>query len=702
MTLDTQLTWSLEMVVFPPLAPVPSPAVRQTIPSKDWEACLDAWMALLGLRLNANDAEFQEAAQQDGPVAPFLESFYEQAAAGDSSLQAGPKGRKLRKLCFLTARRYMLMKEPLPDILKWSLLADICCCYASSAALRTSLLEAWGLHKESISFNIEKAKSQLISLLTSDAKYPTSDLILNIRRLTILASTLPPCGQILMAGTDYLDTIAEAYQSPKTREELRKILVASVYVGMVSLLKGPSPNLSLLLDQLFSLKSAAGLGTPRLKHERTLLSDLICSSDILARVEKYLSGHPQKRADDLLTSLHVYQVNSQDLHHRYQRRKKTDKGKSPSYGLQIPEEVHAHKLSLVSQVQDLFPDLGSAFVVRLLDVYGDNPETVVAHLLDDSLAPELQGLDRSEQLPPPVEQHHSHLPPRPTPPTHSPVLEPIPARKNVFDSDVDLAELSLSENTKGKIHFGRADPELTADEVLADRSKHTANKAAILSALAAFDSDDDERDDTYDEADVGGTVDGVAAGTDADADADARNRAAASEALELTLFRTYKSNEALFARDSTTRRSQPRAQLKRETNMTDEAIEGWAVMLARDPKRVSKLERRLADDQGGAGAGPLNQPDLAATSYRKPRTGEDEDSEGESSAGPSGGGGRGGQRGGRGRGRGGRGRGGPPQAGDQANAAANRRKEENKASRANHNRRQQRAKKIARGGGLPG
>ncbi|KAF7174627.1 hypothetical protein CNMCM6106_000064 [Aspergillus hiratsukae] len=112
-----------------------------------------------------------------------------------------------------------------------------------------------------------------------------------------------------------------------------------------------------------------------------------------------------------------------------------------------------------------------------------------------------------------------------------------------------------------------------------------------MSALAAFDSDDDEHDDTYDVADVGGTVDGLTAATDAEADTDIRTRRA--EDLDMTLFQAYKANPALFARDSATRRSQPRASLKRETGMTDEAIEGWGVMLARDPKRLAKLEDRF-------------------------------------------------------------------------------------------------------------
>jgi activating signal cointegrator complex subunit 2 len=509
-----------------------------------------------------------------------------------------------------------------------------------------------------------------------------------------------------MAGSDFLDTLSDAYQSEQ-RVDFRKVLVANVYVGLTSLLKGTKPNLSLLLDQLFSLKASAGVGTPTTKKEPTILSDLICSSDLLARLERYLIVHPQKRGQDLLSSLRSYRDESKAFHHRYQKqRKKTDKGKGRVPDLPAVGDMHVHRMSLVTQVQDLFPDLGSGYIVRLLDHYGDNPETVVAHLLDNSLPPEFQELDQSEQLP--VSQtttRHDPLPPHSTPPEIPSPPAPAPARKNIFDTDIDLAELARSADRatqgKGKLRFGRGDPAPTADTLLSDRTQHAANKAAIMSALAAFDSDDDEHDDTYDVADVGGTVDGLTAPTDAEADTDLRTRRA--EDLDMTLFNAYKANPALFTRDSATRRSQPRASLKRETGMTDEAIEGWGVMLARDSKRLAKLEDRFAMAAGGPG-GALAQPELLPTAYRKP--GPREDGESSDTDQPSSGGGRGGAQRGRGRGGrrgsgGGRGRGGGP-SGEQNPAVARQRKEENKASRANHNRRQQRARKIARGGGMPG
>ncbi|KAI9037290.1 ASCC2 family CUE domain-containing protein [Aspergillus affinis] len=706
------------MANWPPLAPVPPPEVQSAIPSQEWELYIDAWVLVLGLRIEASDAQFRDLAPNDESAVSFLTSFYSQLSApGTSGLHAGTKSKTLRKLSFLLTRRYLLELSTSPaQLLEWKYLGDLCCCYPSSAAAKKLLFDVWNKHENTISSSLEKAKSMIIKQLSLMNPAKSASVVSDIRSLTILASALPQSGQILMAGADYLDTFSDAYQAHK-REDARRVLVANIYVGLVSLLKGPKPNLSLLLDQLFSLKASAGVGNPQTRKEATLLSDVICSSDLLVRLERYLLSYPQKRGQDLVSSLRAYQADSKVFHHRYQKQKRTvDKGKARASDLPRPEDLHIHKMSLVTQVQDLFPDLGSGYIVRLLDVFDDNPEIVVAHLLDDSIPPHLQSLDKSEQLPTTSSTiPHDPFPPHPTPPSATP--EPMPTRKNVFDTDIDLAELARSNNDDGKLHFGGLDSTLTTEAVLNDRSHHAANKAAIMSALATFDSDDDERDDTYDVADVGGTVDATT--TNADADADARKT---SEDLDMTLFQAYKANAALFARDSATRRSQPRASLKRETGMTDEAIEGWAVMLSRDPKRLARLEDKVSFSGGGGGGGVLSQPELRPTAYRKPGPKGDDDLDSESDE-PSGSGsahrGRGGGSNPRGRGRGGgggRGRGGGGNrrgggggggaSGDQSSTSntnvSRQRKEENKSSRANHNRRQQRAKKVARAGGMVG
>ncbi|KAL4951446.1 hypothetical protein BDW69DRAFT_196462 [Aspergillus filifer] len=681
------------MTTLPPLAPLPPPEVQKSIPSEDWELYLDAWILLLGARLETPEPRFKDSAAKDESAVLFLSSFYHQLASSrGNALQHGAKARTLRKLCFLLTRRTLLEIAPPPsDLLEWTYLSELSCCYPSSAALKKLLSDAWLKHEGAITSSLEKGKASVIVQLSSKDTSSISKAIANVRLLTILASSLPACGHIFMAGSDFLDTLAEAYSTHKM-EDIRKSLVANIYVGLTSLLKGSKPNLSLLLDQLFSLKASAGVGTPKMK-EPTLLSDVICSSDLLTRLERYLTGWPQKRGQDLVTSLRAYQNESRSFHHRYQKpKKRLDKGKGRASELPATEEVHAHRMSLIPQIQDLFPDLGSGYIVRLLDHYGDNPETIISHLLDASIPPELQNLDTSEQLPPISTTQHDPLPPKSTPPLSHSQPAALPDRRNIFDNDIDLAELARSNDPSAKtnLHFGRANTTQTADDILADKSNHTANKAAILSALATFDSDDDERDDTYDVADVGGTIDSG----EQDADVDARSKA---EELDLTLLKAYKSNPTIFSRDSATRRSQPRDTLKRETGMTDEALEGWAVMLQRDPVRLAKLER----SRGG-----LAQREIKPTSYRRPK-GDGEDESGtewdSSSSAPRGrGGGRGRGRG-TGRGGGGGGRGGGA-SGDQGQntAVSHQRKEQNKAIRANHNRRSQRAKKVARAGGLVG
>jgi activating signal cointegrator complex subunit 2 len=249
----------------------------------------------------------------------------------------------------------------------------------------------------------------------------------------------------------------------------------------------------------------------------------------------------------------------------------------------------------------------------------------------------------------------------------------------VFNDD-EFDKLAVDAS---RLHIGRRGKELTADKILSDRSKAPA-KSSILAALAAFDSDDDERDDTYDAEDVGASVDTATPGPD-EAEADLRDK------NEEALFRAYTMTPELFGRDAETRRGKARLALKSETGMTDEAIEGWSIMTARDPKRLRRLEAKYSTFAG-------QQRELAPTSWRNSPAGS-----GDESGQASGDGGRrGGYRGrGRGRARGRGGRGGGDVAGpvdDKATQVARQRKDANKASRANHNRKDQRGKKLARAG----
>lgn len=170
-----------------------------------------------------------------------------------------------------------------------------------------------------------------------------------------------------------------------------------------------------------------------------------------------------------------------------------------------------------------------------------------------------------------------------------------------------------------------------------------------------------------------------------------------NDSNEELLFRAFQADIRIFARDADTRRGATRGKLRDETGMADEAIEGWAVMLQRNPTQMRRLEAKYA------WSGQQAQLDRSAWRDSPAGSGAEESDPdgGNSSNRGGGGGGRGGRaRGGGGRGRGGRGRGGnvAGPSGEKETEAARRNKESHKGSRANHNRRDARAKKMARGG----
>ena len=101
----------------------------------------------------------------------------------------------------------------------------------------------------------------------------------------------------------------------------------------------------------------------------------------------------------------------------------------------------------------------------------------------------------------------------------------MPTKRNVFDDD-EFDRLAVETSA---ISFGKK-PGQDADVLLQDKSA-APTKASILSALAAMDFDDDERDDTYDATDVGGVVDS----TNQEADG-------VTEGREEVLFRAFQTD----------------------------------------------------------------------------------------------------------------------------------------------------------------
>ncbi|KAF8635677.1 hypothetical protein AX15_000303 [Amanita polypyramis BW_CC] len=343
----------------------------------------------------------------------------------------------------------------------------------------------------------------------------------------------------------------------------------------------------------------------------------------------------------------------------------------------------------VTQVLDVFPTHSPSYIRLLLEwpSYAGSTERVIEALLEGT-APE-----ESELVLPEANVGKSvHAS------EEDDISRMVKERRNVFDDEViDVSRLRIGKKTDA------------AQQLLGDRAYIDQMKADILrrvqemeledadneefeihgftpitskgkeKAIEAVQNDEDDLDDLRGVKVVG---DGESDhGSDEGSEEEEGEKPPSVDTiLELAYIRDPK----LFDRDAATRRSKGRVELKSQTGLGDEQIEGWKIMLERNPKKGNILEKH--EFSGNRNWLPRQDPTPAAANGGSNR---------------GGGRGRGGDRGrGRGAGRGARGGGHGPGTGD--NTTKERAwKDKHKASHANHNRKRGHDRKMARGGGGP-
>ncbi|KAJ7634761.1 hypothetical protein FB45DRAFT_790113 [Roridomyces roridus] len=306
----------------------------------------------------------------------------------------------------------------------------------------------------------------------------------------------------------------------------------------------------------------------------------------------------------------------------------------------------------VTQVLDILPDHAPEYIRALLSHPSySNPEQVVAALLEGT-APSVEELQPPEQ-----DDLASYV------------------RRNVHDDDdMDL----------GRVRFGKKNEDESS--FLRDRTYIEQMKAEIL-RIAEEISDDEEEEaeeqvgkkkappedgdlDTDGEAirlKIAG--DGEESGGE---DGDPEEESITAQTIcELAYLRDPK----LFDRDAQTRRGKARADLKAQTGWTDEQLEGWRIMLERDPRKDKILQKH---EFSGRQDPIIPQGEAGSSRGGSQRGG----SRGRGARGRGGGGGRGGAGG-----------------GGEDSARERAWKDKNKASRGNHNRKRGHDKKMARAGG---
>lgn len=686
----------------PQLAPFPTAENHSGLPPGEWQACLDAWIFCVEFRLRLLPEHFRHfKLSQASSGYPFLLSYFNSrdslllSQSGSRDRPMSSKEKKLHRHCLLLLRRLLLETDipgDFPARELFVLLASASSVFGPTSLWYSTLQQTWHGQQKLISAACEETKSYVIKMIAIGSSKGSETLQLSIGHITSLSRCLPPTGKIMMTGYDYIDCLSTMYTNFPSKLEsteagnLKKLLTENLFVCLRTLMQSSDPSTSLLLDNLYGLKVSAEAAAKVNPNRPTLLSDLVCSTTFLRHLEAFLGSFRISRGDSVVQFLRSYKNKMSYLHPiAIVPKQRRQKGKGKTKTDHVSGEMHVHKAAQVSQIHELFPDLPTLYVLRLLDHFADDVEAVTSALLEPESLPQDLRDPESHTDDPGIESiAEPDLAPRSTP--------SLPAgRKNIFDDDkFDKLRISASQ-----VHIGRRERH---DYEPKDPSDKTKQKAAIMAALAAFDLDDDERDDTYDVADVGGAVDNTL-------DTDARSKSKPGpdheeiDDNEQILFQAWRSNPEMFARDSTTRNSKPRQQIKRETGMTNEQIEGWASMLSRDEARRQKLENKYIGPTSFGG----QQKALAKTKWSATGSGTttEENTDADSEDGPGDGGASTRSRTlGVGRGYG-RGRGKTSgSSNDAATQFARKRKEQGRGrGGANHNRREGHARKMGRGFG---
>lgn len=393
-------------MALPPIAPFPPAKVRDEITTEDWEACLDAWIALLELHLKLPNGDFNLISSKDDSLITFILSYISEnhiLLLQKRTFSQDSRSKALHHKYFLLVHRFLSQAQTVPPpLLQLSFLADFSVVYRGSKALRPLLANLWdtrgGQELEPV---LVKAKFRLIQGLDAAATDgPSQDLEKQLDLLIPLFHVSPDSARVFLTGSELIDASSASYKV--VSHGIRNKILHLTYSGLTSLMDGKQPNFSLLFDHLYSLVNSQQ--EPR-EGDHTLLVDLISKTPLVSRIQDRVEDSYAARAKPLVAKLQSI-APVMDPKPKRVAPQRVDKGKrradinqlDDGFGHDFMNNIHVHRMSLISQVQDLFPDLGSGFIIKLLDEYGDDVEMVTAHLLDDSLPAHLRNANHHEDL----------------------------------------------------------------------------------------------------------------------------------------------------------------------------------------------------------------------------------------------------------------------------------------------------------------
>lgn len=619
------------MLSFIPFIPQGTKGVNEAV----WQTARRSWVTNLTELLNMQDAAFIKQVSSNTTLASFIDQVFNEQMDNETE----PVDTSLLKCIFLLYARLSSV-APTHDLLKIDRLCSFVIVYGDSnihqvrriianavnesESLEQSLLSMMGMLIDSIQ-SMPNLLKNFITTETLDRAYVLvrvlDSLLSSTVQLTVIKSSFDILDQVLIdCYRDLIPTLKKAVEEDETNKTcayLIKLSLVSAFnsyadmhfftpFGYISSLEddhrlerceitdSTDATLDWMSEKILGYIEHSGLeSTCAAFEDGPLIMDWQVKFNITEKLDYInktsFSGEDERIEFLKLSMEQVRDSNSgtSDWGSGLKPKQPKINGKTFAKDKSVVYE-NVERTSKISQIHDLFPNFGDGFIEACLEVNNDDVEIVIMQLLEENLPASVAGLDRSMERKPlksatETVAQLAHLESDAAAKDaqiqeaieHESVLS---SRRNIYDNDEFDIFTHRTVDTS-KVYTGKKDKG-NADSLLDDKSFIQSEKNNVLQRVV--DMYDDDYDDTYDEInDVGvpSTLDG-----DSAVDIVKKKQELLDPGIqnESTLVHSFTENPELFGRNGTARKSTKRAELRKRTNMTDEQLEGWAIMFNRN------------------------------------------------------------------------------------------------------------------------
>lgn len=566
-----------------------------------WNAALHIWTSNFSQLLSLSDSDFLSETTSNTSLSTFIDQVL------DAQIDYEVDGTIL-KYIFLVYHRLSLLETPLTHhaLLTLEKLCRLVIVYHASNTIQLrAMMAAFVQRYEDVEKHLSHTVDMLLENIPAIPKAANENALVLVRLLEALLSATLDAIPFPSATLD--QTLIECYQElPLTFGEMNDERTTAYLIkrGLVSLFNlyadthffrplGYTSSMTDLCkltsieqhnddhedavleqmnDSFLKYMEESGIDTPRAAFED---APLIMDWAIVYHIPQKLTFINETKFAGEEVRLQFLKLSMEQVQDSNANRDgfvgllQTDQNQTTAIATEDDPELEL--MSKISQVMDIVPGLGEGFVEACLEANGGDAERVIMQLLDDNLPATVRDLDRS------MERHHitkavSELETEEQEQEES-ILK---SRRNIYDNDeFDIFNRRTVDTTR--VYTGKKD-KANADKLLGDKSYIQSEKKNVLQRVV--DMYDDDYDDTYDDINDAGMPSTIEIG-DGDSALDiVRQKAALDPGIEneSTLVHTFVENSEIFGRNSSARKSTQRAALRKATAMTDEQLEGWAIM----------------------------------------------------------------------------------------------------------------------------